>query len=77
MGLHSGETFIAVTTGSTFWSYTVPFTWTSDKRYLVRSQATDGPANQESAGAGISFVIDSAGPVSAVTFRPMPHLSMR
>src|SRR3989339_695838 len=66
----STDNWISVTGGTTSWYFTTP-TLASDKGYQIKSMATDGVANDETPGAGVTFTFDNAVPTSTVTL-PQP-----
>ncbi|MFH1183181.1 MAG: fibronectin type III domain-containing protein [Candidatus Moraniibacteriota bacterium] len=63
------ETWVAVTSGTTAWTYTLDKTnFTSGRTYTVRARATDGAGNVTSSGYGSDvFAYDTVAPTTAVT----------
>ena len=65
----TGEYWINVNNASgdwTQWTYTAP-AWTDGKNYQIRIKALDNAGNNETAGAGNTFIYDISNPTSQVT----------
>src|SRR3989339_622377 len=65
--------FTLSATGTSNWSYPAA-SWTTNKIYIIQSQATDNTGTAETAGAGNTFTFDDQVPTSTVVL-PQPSTS--